>query len=155
MLKDSLIQDVDLFLMKPLLISKYQGVIRKNLAEAMEGQKGGPNAMRNLIAAVHHGDIQAWLGVAGPEGDRKMIGMLFTRVTPDRLMETKTLLIYGFNLKAQLHPDAYEKGFQTLADYARQHGCYALVAQTKVGGLRKLLDRYGWSNGMTTHTKEL
>ena len=81
MLKDSLVQEVDLFLLKPLVISKRQAIIMYHLTEALADQKAGKDARKNLMEGLVHGDIQAWLGVTGEEGSRRPIGMIFTTIT--------------------------------------------------------------------------
>jgi hypothetical protein len=154
-IKDNLIREVDLFLMKPLLVAKYQGVIRRNLLLALEGQPAGPNAIANLIAAVHHGDIQAWVGVAGEEGNRKMVGMVFTTVATDYFLGTSRLVVYGLNAEARVSPDAFAKGLNTLVEYAKKRGCRTMVAQTSVRGIRKVLEGNGWTNGQCVLTKDL
>lgn len=155
MLKDTLIADVDLFLVQPLLVSKWQGVIRHNLQRALAGEKVGPKGLQNLLTAVHHGDIQVWVGVAGDEGERRTIGMLFTRVVNDPFLDSKRLLIYGLNLEAKISVESMTKCIDTLAVFARQRGCYAMVAQTRVNGIGRILENNGWTNGAKTFSKEL
>lgn len=155
MLKDTLIADVDLFPVKPLVAAKYNWVIRHHLQKALEGQLAAPDAMVKLIKAVHHGDIQAWLGIAGEEDARKIIGMLFTSISTDPYLGARRLLVYGLNLEAQIAPEAFSKCMNTLAEYARKRGCHTMIAQTKVKGLGRLLERNGWTNGMSILTKEL
>lgn len=155
MLKDTLVQDVDLFMLKPLMISKYQSVIMHHLTEALADQKAGPNARLNLMKGVQHGDIQAWLGVAGPEDARRVVGMLFTTISSDPYLGVRRLLVYGLHMKEQLSPDSMAKCIRELATHAKKNGCSLMMAQTNVHGVKRLLERNGWTNGQSVLTKEL
>jgi len=155
MLKDSLVQEVDLFLLKPLMVSKYQGLIMHHLTEALSDQKAGKNARLNLLKGVQQGGIQAWLGVAGPDDARRIVGMLFTTVSFDPYLEVRKLLIYGLHMKEQPSPAAMTNGLKALAEYAKIHGCNQMVAQTNVRGISRLLERHGWTAGQAVLVKEL
>lgn len=154
MLKDSLIPDVDLFLVKPLMLSQYQALIRRNICRAFAGVKAHPNAVQNLIAGMHHGDIQVWVGVSGKE-ERKLVGMLFTMVNTDHFLGTKKMVIYGLNLEAKLSPEAMKSAMAKLEAYAKSKDCYCVFAQTKVRGISKFLESCGYSSETTLWTKEI
>lgn len=155
MLKDTLVQDVDLFLLKPLMISKYQNIIMHHLTAALADQKAGPNARINLMKGIQHGDIQVWLGVAGPEEERRIVGMVFTTVSSDPYLGVKRLLVYGLHMKEQPSPESMKKCVEGLEAYAKKRGCHIMTAQTNVRGIARILERYGWTNGQSVLTKEI
>lgn len=155
MLKDTLVQDVDLFLLKPLMVSKYQLVIMHHLTQALADQKAGKNARANLMKGVMGGDIQAWLGVTGPDDARRIVGMIFTTISADRYLDVRRLVVYGLHMKEQLSPDAMIKAMDRIVDHAKKSGCSSIIAQTNVRGISRLLERHGWTNGQAVLTKEL
>lgn len=155
MLKDSLVQEVDLFLLKPLMVSKYQALIMHHLTEALADQKAGKNARLNLLKGVQHGDIQAWLGVTGPDDARRIIGMVFTSISTDPWLDVKRLLIYGLHMKEQLSSEALTHCFGVLEKHAKNCGCYAMRAGTTVHGINRLLKRHGWTSGPSVLVKEI
>lgn len=155
MLKDSLIQEVDLFLLRPLMVSKYQALIMHHLTAALADQKAGKDARLNLMKGVVHGDIHAWIGVSGQENERRIVGMIFTTITMDPFLGIRRLLIYGLHMKEQLAPVAIGECLQSLADYGKKRGCNIMEAHTRVRGITILLERNGWQNGQSVLTKEL
>lgn len=155
MLKDSLVQEVDLFLLKPLMVSKYQALIMHHLTAALADQKAGKNARLNLLKGVQQGGIQAWLGVAGPDDARRIVGMLFTSTYTDTYLDVKNMLIYGLHMNEQISPAAMKNGIDVLAGHARNCGCVQMVTQTNVRGLSRILKDNGWTNGPAVLTKEL
>jgi hypothetical protein len=155
MLKDALVQEVDLFLLKPAMVAKYQSLLLHHLAKSLEGQKAGKDARMNLLKGLHAGDIQAWLGVAGPEDARRIVGLVFTAISVDPYLAIRRMLVYGLHMQEQLSPDAVAKCLGILGKYAEKRGCYAMVAQTSVRGVARLLENNGWTNGQSVLTKEI
>ena len=153
MIKDMLADDVHFRRVTPLLLAKYSPIVQQNIKEAMARQKGSVNALANLMAAIHKGEIQTW--VCTVNDPPVLVGMLFTKIIGDPHLETKELVLYGLNMKVPLTDRAREYCSAILADFARKNGCYAMRAETQISGVRKMMERDGWSEGFTTHVKEV
>jgi hypothetical protein len=155
MLKDTLVKEVDLFLLKPIMAAKHQVLLMSHLMEAIKDQKTGPEARLNLMLALQRGDIQPWIGVTGPEGARRIAGVVFTMLAKDHLLDMPKLVIYGLHMNEQLAPEAMDKCINSICDYAKKRGCRRIEAVTAVHGVAKLLERHGWTNGQSILKKEL
>lgn len=155
MLKDTLVQDADLFLLKPAMLAKYQGLVMHHLALALANEKAGKSARLNLLKGLQHGDIQAWLGVAGEEDSRRIVGLVFTTVTIDPWLDVRRLLVYGLHMKEQLSKDALEHCLGVIEAYAKKRGCHLMEARTSVNGVARILNSNGWANGQSILTKEI
>lgn len=155
MLKDTLVKEVDLFLLKPIMAAKHQVLLMSHLMEALKDQKTGPDARLNLMLALQRGDIQPWIGVTGPEGERRIAGVVFTIIDTGRMLGVPKFVIYGLHMNEQLAPEAMEKCLNSICDYAKKRGCREIEAVTAVHGVAKLLERHGWTNGQSILKKEL
>lgn len=155
MLKDTLVQDADLFLVTPTVLAKNQHIIMHHLSEALVSQRVGKDAGVKLVKALHAGDIQAWLGIAGEDGARRIVGMVFTTVSSDPYLGVRRLVVYGLHLKEQLGKEAMAKCMEALEKHAKKRGCDTMVAQTSVRGVSRMLEQHGWTNGQCVLTKEI
>lgn len=155
MLKDGLVQDVDLFLLTPIMAANNQFVVMHHITQALANHKAGPSARKNLLEGIQRGEIQSWLGLAGEEGNRRIVGMLFTIAAIDRYLDLKKLTIYGLHMKEQLSPEAISKCLSTLEAHAKKYGFAQIEAVTAIRGIGKLLERHGWTNGQSILTKEI
>ena len=153
-IKDNMVKDVLFQRLQPLAVSKYWSLIQQCLLDSLSGHKAAQGYQQRLMAAVQADRIQAWSAIA--KGDAPVLmGMVFTQKMIDPLLGTAELLIYGLTLKAQMGPEAYAHCLAELEAYAKASGCHSLRAQTKVNGVKRLLESNGWSNGVCTLTKEI
>lgn len=153
-IKDNIIQEVLFQKLAPLAITKYWNLIQQCLMESLSGQKAAPGHVARLMAAVQAGQIQAWSATS--KGNPPVLaGMIFTRISEDELLGSKTLWIYGLTIKALATQQVYDHCLSELEAYAIQNGCHMLRAQTEVRGVTKILKASGWSDGASMFLKEI
>lgn len=153
-IKDNMVKDVLFQRLQPLAVSKYWHLIQQCLLDSLSGHKAAAGYQQRLMAAVQADRIQAWSAIS--KGDSPVLmGMVFTQRMVDPMLGTSELLIYGLTIKAQMAQEAYAHCLAELEAYAKAQGCHSLRAQTKVNGVKRLLESSGWSNGVCTLTKEI
>ena len=154
MIKDKLIDKVMFQRLKPLAVMKYWNLIQQNILEALGGHVVRSGAEQRLMAEVSSGGIQVWT-VLSVDEQPKLLAMVFTKEFVDPLLGTKGLLIYGLTVKAQATKGVWTKCLEQISLYAKERGCYAVHAQTKWDGVRKMLDAAGFDMTHTVHVKEV
>ena len=82
-------------------------------------------------------------------------GVMFTRISGDEFLGTKTLWIYGLTIKALASPEVYAHCLSELEAYAKQNGCDAMRAQTQVRGVVRILEANEWIEGARLFIKEI
>lgn len=153
-IKDNIIQEVTFQRLAPLAITKYWNLIQQCLLEALSGQKAAAGALSRLMAAVQAGRIQVWCATSKDERP-VLAGMVFTQINSDPFLGTSELWVYGLSIRAQATAEVYAQCLEEIAEYGRANGCHAMKAQTVKSGVRHLLEKAGWNNGVCTLTKEI
>ena len=154
-IKDRLVNDVLFQKMEPLGIAKYWSVVQQTLLESLAGQKATEGYHIRLMGAVQDGSIQVWSALARQDSNPVLIGMIFTIISHERLLGTKTLWIYGLSLHDKATPEVYAFCLATLQEYAKKEGCHDIRALTEKHGVAKMLKSNGWQNGACLLTKEI
>lgn len=154
MIKDKLIDKVMFQRLKPLAVMKYWNLIQQGIVEALSGHTVRSGVEQRLMKEVASGAIQVWT-VLSLDEQPKLLAMVFTREFVDTLLGTKSLCIYGLTVKAQATKDVWVRCLDQISLYAKERGCYAVHAQTKWDGVRKMLDAAGFEVSQTIHVKEV
>ena len=118
-------------------ITEYWKVIGPSVSKAL------PNpsipVMENVLKSLYSGKMQCWAYIGG---DNKLIGLVTTTVLEDEVAMVKKLLIYSVSGIDKVDLSVWNKGLNTLIDFARSNDCGIIVAYTmnpKVANLVKRL----------------
>ena len=131
-----------LTLMSPSFVSQHWDNIYKMFEPALF--KPSETVKTNLLRGIISGITQCWIFTRDEVG----IGMVLTNMTKDPYSQTRDLLVYAVVSNGESIHDDWEKGLDTLMQFARNKGCSRITAFTNNKKLIGLLQHFNADTDM-------
>lgn len=134
----------------PDQISAFWDVIKYAIEESLPPTVSeNPDKMNRILMSLLSDKAQCWVSYTINKEQRKLEGIIITRVSYDDVSDTKNLLIYCLYGYGNVGRANILSGFKTLVKYASSRDCCRIVGYTDLPYVVELAKRFGGDTGYT------
>ena len=117
----------------PDQVSAHWDIIKYAIQESLPPIAGeGPDKMNNILTALLCSKAECWISSVVEEENRRLEGVIITKLQYDDISRTKNLLIYCLYGYEGVSTESWTSGLKSLVKYASSKNCSRILAYTDI-----------------------
>ena len=134
----------------PDQISRFWDIIKYAIEESLPPIAGGsPDRMNRVLMSLLSDRAQCWASYTVGEEQRRLEGIVITRILYDDVSDTRNLLIYCLYGYEGAGKDSWLSGLKSLVKYGVSKSCHRIIGYTNLPSIVRIVERLG---GETKYT---
>ena len=134
----------------PDQIAKFWDVIKYAIEDSIPPiATWTPNMTNKVLSSLLCGKAHCWISYTLEEEQRKLEGVVITKILLDDISDTRNLLIYCLCGYDGFQKDSWLKGFKSLVKFAASQNCKCIVAYTDIPSIINMTKKLGGEASQT------